>query len=57
VIKRRVERAKTLLGEGMPISQTALETGFAHQSHLARHMRRLLGVSPSEVRPILRSRI
>ncbi|HKF58648.1 MAG TPA: AraC family transcriptional regulator, partial [Blastocatellia bacterium] len=30
--------------------QIALETGFAHQSHLAHHMRRLLGVSPRSVR-------
>jgi AraC family transcriptional regulator len=50
VIQRRVERAKVLLGQGTPISQTALDAGFAHQSHLARHMRRLLGISPSSLR-------
>jgi AraC family transcriptional regulator len=50
VIQRRVERARTLLGGGgMSIGETALETGFAHQSHLAHHMRRVLGVSPREV--------
>jgi AraC family transcriptional regulator len=50
VIRRRVEYAKTLLQHRkMPISQIALEAGFAHQSHLARHMRRLLGVSPRGV--------
>ena len=55
LIRRRVERAKTLLGEGkMPISQIAVETGFAHQSHLARHMRRMLGVSPKSLRDTLR---
>ena len=55
LIRRRVERAKTLLGEGkMSISQIALETGFAHQSHLARHMRRVLGVSPKALRTMLR---
>jgi AraC family transcriptional regulator len=55
VIRRRVDRAKSLLGEGkMPISQIALETGFAHQSHLAHHMRRLLGVSPKTLREMLR---
>ncbi|HST20287.1 MAG TPA: AraC family transcriptional regulator [Blastocatellia bacterium] len=55
VIRRRVERAKSLLGEGkLPISQIALETGFAHQSHLAHHMRRLLGVSPRTLREMLR---
>jgi AraC family transcriptional regulator len=51
VIERRVERARMLLSDGdVSISQAALETGFAHQSHLAHHMRRLLGVSPKEVR-------
>jgi AraC family transcriptional regulator len=51
VIRRRVERAKILLAENkLSLSQVALETGFAHQSHLAYHMRRLLGVSPKAVR-------
>jgi AraC family transcriptional regulator len=55
VIQRRIERAKTLLREDdMTISQIALETGFAHQSHLARHMRRLLGVSPKVMRDLFR---
>ena len=55
LIRRRVERAKSLLGEGkMPISQIAFETGFAHQSHLARHMRRVLGISPRALREMLR---
>jgi len=55
LIRRRVERARSLLGEGkMSISQIAFETGFAHQSHLARHMRRLLGVSPKALRDTLR---
>lgn len=55
LIRRRVERAKSLLVEGkMSISQIALETGFAHQSHLARHMRRILGASPKAIREMLR---
>jgi AraC family transcriptional regulator len=55
LIRRRVERAKQMLGESqMSISQIALEVGFAHQSHLAHHMRRLLGVSPKVMRHMLR---
>jgi AraC family transcriptional regulator len=51
VIQRRVEAARVLLGKGtLPISQIAQETGFSHQSHLARHMRRLLGVTPQAAR-------
>jgi AraC family transcriptional regulator len=55
VIRRRIDRAKTLLGESdLAISQIALETGFAHQSHLAYHMRRILGVAPKTLRETLR---
>lgn len=51
VMQRRVQRAKVLLQRGdLPASQVALETGFAHQSHMARCMRRLLGVSPGMLR-------
>lgn len=49
VIQRRVERAKTLIMAGGAISQVALDAGFAHQSHLARCMRRVLGLSPMEL--------
>jgi len=51
VIRRRVERAASQLREGkMPIGEIALENGFCHQSHLAMHVRRVLGVSPQELR-------
>jgi AraC family transcriptional regulator len=50
VIHRRVERARKLLTEGdLPIAEVALEAGFTHQSHMARHVRRLLGVAPAEL--------
>ena len=42
----RVARAKTLLLEGWPISRVATQTGFADQSHLTRHFKRLVGVTP-----------
>jgi AraC family transcriptional regulator len=51
VVERRVERARQLLREGkLPSAQVALESGFAHQSHMARCIRRLLGVSPTDLR-------
>ncbi|HEX5658382.1 MAG TPA: AraC family transcriptional regulator [Polyangiales bacterium] len=51
VVQRRVERAKQLLLAGeLSISQVALEAGFAHPSHMARCMRRLLGVTPTGLR-------
>jgi AraC family transcriptional regulator len=50
VVRRRVERARMLLEKGTgTIAEVALEVGFADQSHLARWMRRVLGVSPAEV--------
>jgi AraC family transcriptional regulator len=54
VIQRRVERAKELLTRtDLSITEIALAAGFAHQSHLARHMRRLLGESPRALRQAL----
>ena len=48
VMQRRVERAKQLLMHGeLSAAQVALDAGFAHQSHMARCMRRVLGVTPS----------
>ncbi|MGA0607773.1 helix-turn-helix transcriptional regulator [Phenylobacterium sp. VNQ135] len=50
VMERRVLRARALLLSGRTgIAEAALETGFAHQSHLARWMRRLLGVTPGQL--------
>ncbi|HEY4802860.1 MAG TPA: AraC family transcriptional regulator [Paraburkholderia sp.] len=47
VVRRRVERARALLMEGkLSLSQVALEAGFAHQSHMAHWMTRLLGATP-----------
>lgn len=51
LIRRRVERAAQQLRRGKtPIGQVALENGFCHQSHLALHTRRVLGVTPQELR-------
>jgi AraC family transcriptional regulator len=51
VIQRRIERAKDLLMQGkLSIVEIALSTGFSHQSHLARHMRRSVGLSPRDMK-------
>jgi AraC family transcriptional regulator len=51
VVQRRVERAKTLLLRAeIPAAEVALASGFAHQSHMARCMRRVLGVNPTQLR-------
>jgi AraC family transcriptional regulator len=51
VIQRRVDRAKEMLKNGdFSIVQVAAEAGFAHQSHLERHMQQLTGASPARFR-------
>ena len=50
VIQRRVERAKFLLSKGdMTLAEVAGAVGFADQSHLDRHFKRIVGVSPKVV--------
>jgi AraC family transcriptional regulator len=50
VVQRRVERASALLMQGrLSASQVALEVGFAHQSHMAHWMKRLVGVTPRDI--------
>lgn len=47
VIQQRVERAKQVLKQGeMTIGEAAIACGFTHQSHLHRHFKRLIGVTP-----------
>jgi len=42
----RVNHAKEMLQQRRPLTQVALATGFADQSHLTRHFRRVVGVTP-----------
>lgn len=47
LIHSRLERAKVLLHEGrLPIAEIAQQTGFADQSHLTHHYRRVFDVTP-----------
>jgi AraC-like DNA-binding protein len=46
----RLSRAKKLLRQGWSIPQAASQTGFFDQSHLNRHFKRLVGVTPGEYR-------
>lgn len=42
----RINRAKALLARGTAPSRVAADTGFVDQSHLTRHFRRHVGVTP-----------
>jgi AraC-like DNA-binding protein len=44
----RIFQAKKLLTLGQPIAEVAFETGFADQSHLTRHFKRIVGVTPGQ---------
>lgn len=49
VIRLRVERAKQLLiQEKLTIADIAYSLGFTHQSHLNRHFKRLVGITPKK---------
>jgi len=51
VIRRRVERARLLLAStDRSLASIAQDVGFASGSHLATHVKRLLGVPPSRLR-------
>jgi AraC family transcriptional regulator len=50
VVEQRVERARRLILQGQrSMADIALEAGFTHQSHMARWVRRVLGITPAEV--------
>ncbi len=50
VIQTRVNRAKELLITGKySIAQVAFMVGFANQSHLNRHFKKLVGVTPGKI--------
>jgi AraC family transcriptional regulator len=52
IIRRRVDYAVELLSNGSQrrkLSDVALQAGFADQSHMARCMRRVIGMTPSTV--------
>ena len=51
VIAQRVQRAKALIRDGrLPLAAVAASVGFASQSHLSHHFKRLVGCTPAEFR-------
>jgi AraC family transcriptional regulator len=52
VIARRVERARQLLEAGthLSLAEVAAHVGFSDQSQLGHHFKRLLGVTPGQLR-------
>jgi AraC-like DNA-binding protein len=52
---RLTRAAKELAGSETPVSQIALDAGFADQSHLSRSFRKMFGVTPGRWRELHRS--
>ena len=51
LVRLRIELAQEMLARSeLPLSEIALATGFSDQSHLARHFRQLVGVTPGQFR-------
>ena len=47
-LQKRVGRAKRLLAQGETPAQVAFQVGFYDQSHLGRHFKRFVGVTPAQ---------
>jgi AraC-like DNA-binding protein len=47
VTGRRIDAARRLLLEGMPVAEVAATTGFYDQAHLTRHFRAAVGTTPA----------
>jgi AraC family transcriptional regulator len=56
VRQQRVHRAKEQIAAGTPIAEAALACGFADQSHLTRSFKRVLGLTPVELRRVIGAR-
>lgn len=55
LVQRRVETAKAIMArENVPLAEVAYRVGFADQSHLTHHFRRIVGVPPGRFRRALR---
>jgi len=48
MLNARIERAKQLLLDGVPLAAVAAETGFADQSHFHKVFRRILATTPRQ---------
>ncbi|MCM2290951.1 AraC family transcriptional regulator [Allorhizobium sp. BGMRC 0089] len=54
VIMRRLERAKSLIIDGLSLADIAFSVGFADQAHFTRHFRRAFGMTPGRWSTLIR---
>jgi AraC-like DNA-binding protein len=48
ICRLRVERAQALIRNGVPAASAASEAGFYDQSHLSRHFKNFVGMTPGQ---------
>jgi AraC-like DNA-binding protein len=48
LLQIRIEKAKQLLAQGMPVAQVAYEVGFVDQSHLTHRFKLITGITPKQ---------
>ena len=51
----RIRKAQSLLEDGVPPAEVALDVGFYSQSHLNRHFKKIVGITPKEYATQLRT--
>jgi AraC-like DNA-binding protein len=54
-LAQRIAVARRLLERGLAVAEVAQQTGFFDQSHLHRHFRRTLGLTPARYAALARS--
>ncbi|MCB1447480.1 MAG: AraC family transcriptional regulator [Rhizobiaceae bacterium] len=54
LLQRRVALARRLIAGGTPLAEAAVQSGFFDQSHMTRHFRRILGLTPGALARALR---
>jgi AraC family chemosensory pili system transcriptional regulator ChpD len=56
LVQLRVNRARTLLHQGVAVSEVAYTCGFSDQSHLTRTFKKAIGVPPGAYQRAVRKR-
>lgn len=54
LVQRRVDAARRMIAQGMPLAETAVASGFADQSHMTRAFVRRYGITPGAFAAALR---
>ena len=51
----RIRHAQRLIEAGKPLAEVAVEVGFSSQSHMTRHFKKIIGVTPGQYAQLVKS--